>query len=115
MRRYEVKPENVEAEQFTGNWQKIVDWLGPHLTNTEEYRRDDEVHYVFDVENKEWVLVTIGDYVVRDSLGAIKVMDKSDFEKKWQPERQVFPTFPTYPGIIPGTLGVTYKSESGNS
>lgn len=117
MAKYRVRPNNVEAEKFTGNnWYVIEKWLGPHLTKTVDNVRDhtDSAHYVFDIDDKNWLLVTPGNYIVKYETGSIRVTSPADFENKWERE----PTIPNlWPKPIPGSFppfgpAIGYEGDS---
>lgn len=121
MSKYRIKPENVEAEKYDRDWNRIVRWLGPHLTKTEPSPRDpqrDVAMYVFDIKTKGWVHVPPLSYVIKDSEGALSVLPASEFEAKWEPmPSNGVPTFPILPGVrtFPSDQPlVTYGGESGN-
>lgn len=81
MGKYRVKINDVEAEKFNGrNWAAIERWLGPHLA-----KADDAGNFVFDIETKQWLLVTNNSYVVRNADGAVSLYAAAEFESQWEP------------------------------
>lgn len=100
MAKYRIRPDDVDAEEFTGdNWQEIESWLGPHLTKIDEDADERTDFFVFDISTKTWKPVRRNFFVVKDATGSLSVLPADEFNDKWVP---VPLTIDQY---LPGTPG----------
>ena len=110
MSKYEVRPENVEAEMWNGsNAIPMTNMLGPHRVRESKAQTQKRLE-VFDVASKEWLLVERGQYVVLLEDQSVRIMDKADFDAKYRPQTGRNPNwFPAQPTPwVPDRIGDPY-------